>query len=115
MKSPVNSEGRWTEGAGADGHDTHLPCTREPDLFFAEDQVLLESAKALCGRCLARRACLSGALARREPVGVWGGQMFDHGQVIGQMRRPGRPSKRPPERPAASAPPALTGDADMVS
>jgi WhiB family redox-sensing transcriptional regulator len=32
-----------------------------------------ERAKKVCARCPIRDACLAGALARREPYGVWGG------------------------------------------
>jgi WhiB family transcriptional regulator, redox-sensing transcriptional regulator len=67
------------------------PCSRHPDLFFAEDPVRLEFAKTLCENCAARDTCLAGALARREPVGVWGGQIFDRGRVIEHKRRRGRP------------------------
>ena len=37
--------------------------------------------------------CLRGALARREPVGVWGGQLFADGVVIPRKRKRGRPPK----------------------
>ena len=60
-------------------------------LFFAEDPAELEFAKTLCGTCAARAACLAGALARREPVGVWGGHIFDDGRVIERKRGRGRP------------------------
>ena len=37
-------------------------------------------AMALCAGCPARAACLAGALDRREPHGIWGGRVFDHGR-----------------------------------
>ena len=40
-----------------------------------------------------REQCLSGALARREPWGVWGGELFANGKVLAQKRRRGRPPK----------------------
>ena len=48
-------------------------------------------AKALCGDCPVQRACLQGALSRQEPVGVWGGELFEDGKVIAAKRMPGRP------------------------
>jgi hypothetical protein len=44
-----------------------LPCTDDPELFFAESPDDVETAKALCRECRARAACLDGALKRREP------------------------------------------------
>ena len=53
-----------------------LPCSDDPELFFAESPQDVESAKELCQGCPARRACLAGALDRREPWGVWGGELL---------------------------------------
>jgi len=50
-----------------------LPCAGDPELFFAESPQDVEYAKSLCLSCQARIACLSGAVERREPWGVWGG------------------------------------------
>jgi WhiB family redox-sensing transcriptional regulator len=36
---------------------------------------------------------LAGALARREAAGVWGGQIFDNGEIIASKRGRGRPRK----------------------
>jgi len=71
----------------------HLPCTDDPELFFAESPEDLESAKALCAGCAARMACLAGALERREPWGVWGGELFLRGEVVPRKRPRGRPRK----------------------
>lgn len=38
--------------------------------------------------------CLDGALERREPWGVWGGELFEDGRVI--------PRKRPADAPAST-------------
>ena len=38
-----------------------------------------------------RAKCLSGALSRKEPTGVWGGELFEDGKVIQEKRAPGRP------------------------
>jgi WhiB family redox-sensing transcriptional regulator len=70
-----------------------LPCTEEPDLFFAESPADVETAKALCRRCAIRIACFSGALERREPWGVWGGELFLRGEVVPRKRPRGRPRK----------------------
>jgi WhiB family redox-sensing transcriptional regulator len=70
-----------------------LPCTEDPELFFAESPADVESAKALCVDCAARLACLAGAMERREPWGVWGGELFLLGQVVPRKRPRGRPRK----------------------
>jgi WhiB family transcriptional regulator, redox-sensing transcriptional regulator len=70
-----------------------LPCTDDPELFFAERPEDVERAKALCRDCQVRLACLSGALERREPWGVWGGELFLHGTVVPRKRPRGRPRK----------------------
>ena len=80
--------------ASIDWIDTSTPCrSYDPELWFAErpDQVAL--AQALCGDCALRAACLAGALERREPWGVWGGELFERGNVVARKRRPGRPRK----------------------
>jgi len=71
----------------------HLPCTDDPDLFFAESPEDVELAKDLCRGCPARIACLTGALERREPWGVWGGELFLRGEVVPRKRPRGRPRK----------------------
>lgn len=70
-----------------------LPCASDPELFFAEHPQDLRRAKALCRRCLLRPACLAGALQRREPCGVWGGELLLRGVVIADKRPRGRPRK----------------------
>jgi len=71
-----------------------LPCwTEDPDLFFAESPADVETAKALCVSCPLRARCLSEALARREPWGVWGGQLVVAGVVVPRKRPRGRPRK----------------------
>lgn len=73
-----------------------LPCHREdPELFFAESPSDVELAKVLCDSCPVREACLASALERREPWGVWGGQLFVQGQVVARKRPRGRPRKNP--------------------
>jgi WhiB family redox-sensing transcriptional regulator len=71
-----------------------LPCwAHDPDLFFAELPHEVEVAKSVCARCPLRDECLSGALARREPYGVWGGQLVVLGAVVARKRPRGRPRK----------------------
>jgi WhiB family redox-sensing transcriptional regulator len=70
-----------------------LPCTQDPELFFAESPEDVETAKAMCRGCKARRACLTGALERREPWGVWGGELLMRGAIVPRKRPRGRPRK----------------------
>jgi WhiB family transcriptional regulator, redox-sensing transcriptional regulator len=70
-----------------------LPCADDPELFFAEAPEDVEAAKALCQGCRAREVCLEGALERREPWGVWGGELLLRGIVVPRKRPRGRPRK----------------------
>ena len=71
-----------------------LPCrVQDPDLWFAETPAELEQAKAFCLGCPAVRQCLAGAVARREPWGVWGGEIFERGAIVARKRPRGRPRK----------------------
>ena len=71
-----------------------LPCwAHDPDLFFAEQPHEVEAAKEICLGCPLRSECLSGALDRHEPYGVWGGQLVVLGAVVARKRPRGRPRK----------------------
>ncbi|MBO0823976.1 MAG: WhiB family transcriptional regulator [Actinobacteria bacterium] len=70
-----------------------LPCRNDPELFFAESPDDVEFAKSLCGGCAVRAACLAGAIARAEPWGVWGGELFLRGEIVPRKRPRGRPRK----------------------
>jgi len=71
-----------------------LPCrTNDAELWFAERQADVERAKALCHDCPLMEGCLAGAVERREPWGVWGGQVFVEGVVVATKRGRGRPRK----------------------
>jgi WhiB family transcriptional regulator, redox-sensing transcriptional regulator len=71
-----------------------IPCrVHEAELWFAESPADVELAKALCRECPVRAACLTGALERREPWGVWGGELFVAGIVVPRKRPRGRPRK----------------------
>ncbi|MBD0737898.1 WhiB family transcriptional regulator [Streptomyces sp. NPDC003300] len=71
-----------------------VPCrTYDPEVFFAESPADVEYAKSLCQTCPVREACLAGAKDRREPWGVWGGELFIQGVVVPRKRPRGRPRK----------------------
>jgi WhiB family transcriptional regulator, redox-sensing transcriptional regulator len=76
--------------------DAALPCvTSDPELFFAESPQQVETAKAVCSACPVREECLTGALGRSEPYGVWGGQLVVLGAVVPRKIPRGRPRKVP--------------------
>ena len=79
-----------------------LPCRSgdNPDLWFADTPADLEQAKRLCVDCPVRAECLAGALARQEPWGVWGGEIFERGSVVPRKRPRGRPCKEDVARDA---------------
>lgn len=66
------------------------------DLFFSDEIPDILRAKRICSACPVAEACLEGALERREPWGVWGGQLFLNGRILAQKRKRGRPPKNPP-------------------
>jgi WhiB family redox-sensing transcriptional regulator len=80
-----------------------VPChVGDPDLWFAESPGDLERAKALCADCPIRRECLTAALERQEPWGVWGGEIIERGAIVARKRPRGRPRKNPDASPAAA-------------
>jgi WhiB family redox-sensing transcriptional regulator len=60
-------------------------------LFFSEEFVDIQRAKAICSTCTSKVGCLSGALERSEPWGVWGGELLEEGRVCATKRPRGRP------------------------
>ena len=73
---------------------TLIPCREyDAELWFAEATAEVELAKSLCRECPIREGCLAGAVARREPWGVWGGEVFVGGVVVPRKRGRGRPRK----------------------
>jgi WhiB family transcriptional regulator, redox-sensing transcriptional regulator len=73
-----------------------VPCrSYDPEVFFAEAPADVEYAKTLCQTCPLREACLAGAKDRREPWGVWGGELFVQGVVVPRKRPRGRRRKNP--------------------
>jgi WhiB family redox-sensing transcriptional regulator len=74
-------------------------------LFFSEQLDDIALAKAICAKCPVADPCLQGALERREPWGVWGGQIILKGKVIPVKRKRGRPPKhRPAVEPLPDGP-----------
>lgn len=80
-------------GTHSDGSSFNLPChTADPEMYFSEDELAIAEAKSLCRLCPVRSQCLEGALSRKEPAGVWGGELFEGGLVISRKRKAGRPT-----------------------
>lgn len=65
-------------------------------LFFSDEIPDIIEAKRICATCPLSVECLDGALERREPWGVWGGQLLVNGRILAQKRKRGRPPKNPP-------------------
>ena len=63
------------------------------ELFFSEQLDDIAAAKAFCLGCPVRDECLDGARERREPWGVWGGELFLQGVIVPRKRPRGRPRK----------------------
>ncbi|MEI8081323.1 MAG: WhiB family transcriptional regulator [Actinomycetes bacterium] len=71
-----------------------VPCRgSDSDVWFADEQAKIDAAQRLCAQCPLRAECLEGALARREPWGVWGGELFQSGRLVAQRKPKGRPRK----------------------
>ena len=60
-------------------------------LFFSEEYVDIQRAKAICAKCSSQATCLSDALDQQEPWGVWGGQLLDMGKIVAVKKPRGRP------------------------
>lgn len=65
------------------------------ELFFSDHVLDIARAKAICAKCVHRERCLSDALERQEPWGVWGGELLSQGRIVAVKRPCGRPPKRP--------------------
>jgi WhiB family redox-sensing transcriptional regulator len=77
----------WEQARCRDGAGTMV------GLFFSEELDDIARAKAICRKCPLLAPCLDGATARREPWGVWGGQLFLDGKILPFKRKRGRPPK----------------------
>jgi WhiB family redox-sensing transcriptional regulator len=64
-------------------------------LFFSDHVVDIARAKAMCALCPVAQQCLTDALEREEPWGVWGGQSISGGRIVVAKRPCGRPPKIP--------------------
>ena len=74
--------------------DVETPCrSHEPELWFSDVAEDIATAQRLCRSCPLRTACLAGAVERREPWGVWGGELFERGVIVARRRPKGRPRK----------------------
>jgi WhiB family redox-sensing transcriptional regulator len=93
--SPDAEEASWTAVA-TDWHEL-ARCNDSAgtlaSLFFSEELQDIARAKAICAKCPVIVPCLEGAIERREPWGVWGGQLFLNGKILARKRRRGRPPK----------------------
>lgn len=79
------------------------PCHEvDPELFFAELPTDVERAKQVCVPCPHKDSCLNGAVERREPHGVWGGQLIAGGAIVPRKRPRGRPRKDAAQAEAAA-------------
>ncbi len=79
----------WAEARCRDGSTSMV------DLFFSEQIADIARAKAISAECPLLTPCLEGAIERREPWGVWGGQLFANGRILAFKRKRGRPPKDP--------------------
>ncbi len=64
-------------------------------LFFSDEFVDVARAKAICAKCSTKDECLTGALARNEPWGDWGGELIEEGRIRTTKRPRGRPVTKP--------------------
>ena len=83
---------RLSKPAPWDGQG-QVACSGMTDVFFSDDPGDIEQAKRICATCPVIGKCLEKATDRREPCGVWGGQLFRNGHILAVKRRRGRPSK----------------------
>lgn len=81
---PGSSFARCSDGNGTLAH-----------LFFSDDDYELARAKAICRPCGLKADCLSKAIEREEPYGIWGGLLLLDGAPVEVKRKRGRPRKHP--------------------
>lgn len=89
LEEPTAVEPDWATARCRDGNGTLT------HLFFSDDLLTIARAKAICGKCHLRAACIEGALERHEPWGVWGGELIENGHIVVHKRPRGRPPKHP--------------------
>jgi WhiB family redox-sensing transcriptional regulator len=88
----INREPDWQELARCNDGTGSMT-----ELFFSEQLDDIAAAKAFCLECPVKDTCLEMARERREPWGVWGGELFVNGKIVAQKRKRGRPRKIRPE------------------
>ena len=60
----------------------------DPEIFYPTSDEEADQAKAVCGVCVVREACLEHALGSRERDGIWGGATErERRRIIRQRRR----------------------------
>ncbi len=69
----------WRQRAACRGVD--------PDIFYPMSDDDAGDAKAICGQCPVKGACLEWALTSREKEGVWGGATERERRRIIRRRR----------------------------
>lgn len=84
------ARGDWWDQAAC-----RVPESSLTGLFFSDELHDIAAAKRTCATCPVLAPCLEGAIARHEPWGVWGGQLFLNGRILMSKRRRGRPPKTP--------------------
>ncbi len=84
-EGPDWSQARCRDGSGA-----------TTALFFSDEIPDIRRAKTICLDCSLLETCLAGAIERREPAGVWGGELFAEGRILTHKRKRGRPPKGGP-------------------
>lgn len=88
-------DGEFIMGQQLDPRDVWIRACRDtadPEVFDPASPNEYEAAVAICADCPIARECRAWAVANHE-WGVWGGQLFERGRVIGPKRPPGRPRK----------------------
>jgi WhiB family redox-sensing transcriptional regulator len=75
----ASSDTAWRAKGACQGLDA--------EIFYPESEELADVAKAICGECNVRLACLSHALDNREQQGVWGGATAKERRRLLRQRR----------------------------
>lgn len=80
---PTADDLRWHDRPETVVAAAQLPCRNaDPELWFSAVPEDIAAARGRCGECPIRARCLELALERREPWGVWGGELFERGRIV---------------------------------
>lgn len=77
-------------GAVAAGGPRVIPCTKDPDRWFPDEDATEEEIDEIieeCFRCPARKRCLEHALEVGEDHGIWGGWTEEARRELSARRR----------------------------